>query len=362
MRLWPFKRESRAQRDYTARIVAAGYEGSTLPGEIAMATAALEVCAGFYQRAFQSARVTGATPAVERAVTPTVLGIVGRNLIRHGEAAFAIDVRDGALTLTPVADFDVQEGASAPETWNYRATMAGPSRQTTRSVPSAGMVHCRYSVSSSAPWRGIGPLRWAHLSADVIARVERSLHTEMDIPPAAILPVSIPTLAAKDEGVGTTDELFRQFAGKVHMVEHAAGWADMYGKDGRSQLRDSNSGWRPIYLHPEPEQSTVMLRDAAAMAVIAAAGVPPGLVQPNSDGTSQREGWRRFLHGSLAPVAENVAGELRDKLDSPDLALNFDSLFASDLTGRARAYAQMVKAGRSPEEAARLSGLIEGDD
>ena len=34
-----------------------------------------------------------------------------------------------------------------------------------------------------------------------------------------------------------------------------------------------------------------------------------------ADGTGQREAWRRFLHGSVSPVARIVQGELRAKLD-----------------------------------------------
>ena len=73
-----------------------------------------------------------------------------------------------------------------------------------------------------------------------------------------------------------------------------------------------------------------------------------------------REAWRQFLHGSVAPVARQVQYELRSKLDSPDLSLNFDSLFASDLSGRARAFQSMVGGGMDIAKAASL-GWFDGD-
>ena len=42
-----------------------------------------------------------------------------------------------------------------------------------------------------------------------------------------------------------------------------------------------------------------------------------------------------------------------------DLALNFDALFAADLSGRARAFQSMVGGGMDVAKAAALSGLTE---
>ena len=64
---------------------------------------------------------------------------------------------------------------------------------------------------------------------------------------------------------------------------------------------------------------------------------------------------------SLRPVGEAVAAELADRLDRPGLALDFSALFASDITGRARAFASMVQAGMEIDKAAALSGLLTGE-
>ena len=87
-------------------------------------------------------------------------------------------------------------------------------------------------------------------------------------------------------------------------------------------------------------------------------GSPPGLeLFEGSSGTGQREAWRRFLHGSVSPLGEIVAEELAAKLDTPELKLSFDRLYASDLMGRARAFGSLVKAGMEKDRAAELAGL-----
>ena len=91
----------------------------------------------------------------------------------------------------------------------------------------------------------------------------------------------------------------------------------------------------------------------------AACGVPPSLVTLPADGTGQREAWRRFLHGSVSPVARLVQTKLRAKLDTPALALDLGSLYAADVTGRARAWRSLVGAtGTMPDaDARRLVGF-----
>ena len=78
----------------------------------------------------------------------------------------------------------------------------------------------------------------------------------------------------------------------------------------------------------------------------------------SANGTGAREAWRRFLHGTIAPLAAQVEAELADKLNTPTFKLGFDGLFASDLSGRARAFQSMVGGGMDPTQAASLAGLL----
>ena len=102
---WPtFKREKRAEAGggYTDAItrallqLAAG--GASADPH---ATAALEAVSGMYSRAFAVADVEPITTAT-RALTPAVLGLMARDLIRRGESVHAIEVGRGAVRLVPV--------------------------------------------------------------------------------------------------------------------------------------------------------------------------------------------------------------------------------------------------------------------
>lgn len=53
-----------------------------------------------------------------------------------------------------------------------------------------------------------------------------------------------------------------------------------------------------------------------------------------------------------------IAEEASDKLDT-DVSLAFDALGAGDLQGRTRSYKQMIEAGMTPADAARIAGLDE---
>ena len=95
----------------------------------------------------------------QAALTPDVLILIGRSLIRSGEVLILLDVAD-AGSLQPVADWDVS-GAYAPSSWLFRATLSGPPSITQRSnVPAAGVLHLRYAFEARRPWQGIGPLQF----------------------------------------------------------------------------------------------------------------------------------------------------------------------------------------------------------
>ena len=61
--------------------------------------------------------------------------------------------------------------------------------------------------------------------------------------------------------------------------------------------------------------------------------------------------------GPCNPLGDLLAAELADKLAAPRLRLTFDRLFASDLSGRARAFGSLVQGGMNKDRAAALAGL-----
>ncbi|MCY4002503.1 MAG: hypothetical protein OXF33_02165 [Rhodospirillales bacterium] len=353
---WPWSREKRqAPADSTsstaytdariaAILAAAGGDAAADVGAIAAA----EIASGLWGRAMASASVTPDTPAT-RALTPAVLELMGRELVRKGECLFEIAVMDGEARLLPVSWWDVY-GSYKPESWEYQVTLAGPDQTSTRRVTADRVVHCRYATTPTEPWRGVSPLAHSRTTSDLAAMLETRLSQDVT--------AAVGTLIAIPANAGDTTELQSQLAalrGKVALVPTtAAGW----DQDGRAGA--PRQDWRPERLGSNPPMSLDALRSNSARHVLAACGVPIELVEP-SEGTGAREAFRRFLHATISPAAALVRDELRAKLDTPELFLSFDGLFAADVQGRARAWRSLAgnEASLDPTTAARLVGLAE---
>jgi len=91
----------------------------------------------------------------------------------------------------------------------------------------------------------------------------------------------------------------------------------------------------------------VAMRAQITRDITRACAVPLELVE-SADGTAAREAWRRFVVGSLAPLARELAVEIRDKLD---VEFDFGRLRSSDLAGIGRAVQSLMASGVSLPEA-----------
>ena len=226
-------------------------------------------------------------------------------------------------------------------------------------LPSAGMVHAMYSFDSAQPWRGVGPLGWSSLSSTLHRRVEGALADDAAGAVGYVLPAPAggennADDDSDDDQLGALLARLKALKGRLMVVDSMA---SAWGGDHRD--RPPND-WAQKRLGPEPDQTLAGLHAETAKAIVSACGVPVEIVGlSRAEGTSQRESWRRFLHGSVQPVANLVQHELRTKLDSPNLSLNFDALFASDISGKARAFQSMVGGGMDAAKAAALAGLME---
>ena len=150
------------------------------------ATGALEACAGLYARSFAAATVEPEMPTL----TPSVMAMIARALIRRGEIVYEIDVVDGQPVLRAIGDFDVRGGAD-PASWAYRAVRHGPSRTETTLLSAAEVLHFRYATEPSRPWRGISPLGWAHRLGDLIGNAETRLSQEASGTVGRVLPMPV---------------------------------------------------------------------------------------------------------------------------------------------------------------------------
>ena len=219
MNFWPFgnKLETRAaESSYTDVLIAAlvsRAQGRTLA--LPSATAALEACTGTVGRGFAASEVSG-PDSLTRALTPSLMEMIGRSLIRRGELVLLIDTQAGMLRLIPAETHDV-EGGPYPETWEYRLTLGGPSRTVTHDfVPSTSVLHFRYAPDPSPPWRGNGPIEVANLAGRLSAETVRALAEESSGPVGRLLGIPVDGADATVEGLKAD---IKNAAGRVALLE-----------------------------------------------------------------------------------------------------------------------------------------------
>lgn len=353
---WPWsKPEVREDHSFTDLTVAAlvAQANAAVTGD-PVGTAALETASGLWARAFAGARVTPETSST-RSITPEVLALIARDMIRRGENIHMVDVAaSGAVRLLPVGSWDVRGGWD-PDSWIIRCDLFGPSGNITRFVPHSSVTHCRWSVESSRPWWGIGPLAWARSTGALAANLELRLSQEAGAPVGSF--VSIPADGG-DGGDGDPQGSLKKDIAKARgrqvLVETtSSGWD-------QGRVAAPQRDWTPVRFGAAPPVVLDALRSNAAMAVLDACGVPGSLALANADGTSQREAWRRFVMGSVEPVLQGIVRhELAEKLDVPSLSFDLSGTWAHDLAGRASAFKAMTVAGMDKALAAVLAGLTQ---
>ncbi len=234
------------------------------------------------------------------------------------------------------------------EGWAYRAEVPQPPGKTASQIyPRAGVLHFTWNCDPLQPWAGISPLGAASYGATLVANVEAKLGEESGAPSALFLPVP------KDGGDGSLDALradIRNARGGAVLLEGTvSGWND--------ETKGTRNDWRAERLGPMiPEQLRELHGDTLAF-VLEACGIPAALGTADADGTAQRESYRRWVMASVEPVAELIAEEASEKLDS-DVRFDFRGVWAHDLAGRASAYAKLVTAGMDADRAAALAGLM----
>ena len=338
--------EKRADSSYTDALVAVLTSGAAgTSTALPTATAALESCAGLIGRAFAACEVHG-PESVVKALTPDLLSMIGRALIRRGEILFHVDVTDGRLRLFPVASHDIS-GDHDPSSWKYRVNLAGPDYQTTiENVSSDNIIHAMYAADPERPWRGYGPIQAALLAGRLSASTAAALADEASGPRGSFLPMP------KDAGDSTTDALRSDIksanGGMLTVESMSSAW-----KSGEQPPAD----WTQKRFGPSPPDSLTKLLSVASQEVMGACGLSVSLFM-DADGTGQREAWRRALFSVIQPLGRLVETELQAKLDAPDLKLGWAELRASDLQARARSFKNLVDGAMPIEKAAALSGLL----
>ena len=278
------------------------------------------------------------------------MALIGRELIRTGECLFLLNVAQDAVQALPCSHWDVQSLYPDPSVWWYRADIPSPNGTKTKTVRASEVLHFKWACSPSMPWKGISPLQAGSDTTKMLGRLESSAGDESGIPSGFILPV-----AATPEQGSEIERAIEKSKSKLKVIaNNIAGWASAGG----SSKPGGGSG-NPVRIGPTFTAGLVDLRRDTALSVFAACGIPSELAS-QGEGTSAREAWRRFLHGTLQPIADQIAVEASNKLGT-EISISFNKLFASDLSGRARSFQSMIGGGMTTDKAAGLAGLLESE-
>ena len=340
---WSRKFESRAGTTFTdAQIAALTAKAGGLGQASPTAVGALEACAGVVGRGFAAAEV-GGRPVVAQALTPDILEMVGRSLIRRGEILLYIDVTEDRLMLLPATSYNIQGGPN-PDTWAYDLMLNGPSGNLSYSgVRADSVVHVKYAVDPIEPWKGCAPLDVARLTGRLSAETVNALADESSTPVGQLIGLPVdgndPTVASLKADIKTSQ-------GKMAFLQ-TGDWGSV--GEGYADLVPKRFG-------AAPTEHLVELFKHSSAEVYAACGFNPALFI-SGDSASLRESWRLALFGVVSPLAIKVQAELTAKLET-EVTLGFEEMKASDVQGRARALQAMTNGGMEIERAVALSGLL----
>ena len=307
------------------------------------AIAALEAASGLVGRAFASADIE-ATDLIRSALSPSLLQLIGRQLIRRGEFLGLIQVKDSGVLILPCETSSITGGVD-PRSWMYNLTVAAPSSTETKIVAAAEVIHVRYAVSSERSWRGLSPIDVATLAGDLSAEVSQALKDESSGPRGSLLPV--PGIDGSDSTLSELRSQIRNLGGNTALVESQSTIL--------ANSQQSGIGWETRRIGANFPTSLVSLHEQAFNQVLSCIGINPSLLT-HSDGASLRESWRQFLFSTIAPLGRILSAELSDKLDN-DVAFQWRELRASDIQNRSRSLGSLVSAGMELSEARRIVGL-----
>ena len=348
---WPWQQPERREAiggytDIIGRLIEAQASGATAN---ASATAAVEAASGALSRALTVAQVDG-PDWVSEAVTPRVLGQIGRDLIRVGESLHVIRYMSGRVRLIPASTW-YWEGDADPASWLCTATAYGPSGSSTWRVPQESVIFMSWGSPTARPYHGIGPTGWASETSRLSAETEKSLADEAAGPLAQL--IAIPQDGGDDtddaDPLGQLKTTIATARGKALLVETTQAGFD------QGRVAAPQKDWAANRLGPHPPEALATIRNDAFAHVLAACGSSPALFD-DSDGTSKREALRQWHLGTVRPLAKLLESELSAKLETP-VRLRFDN-YPLDLAGRAQAFQKLVAGGVAVNEALVTAGLL----
>ena len=308
-------------------------------------TGAVEFAIGLIARSFAVAELD---PPIA-AVTPSYLADTARRLMVSGNAVSAIDVHfQRGLTLLPASSFDLA-GGPISDSHIYSLELPGPTRNETRILPSASVIHVKANADAAQPWIGVSPLIRAGFTSTLVGRLEQRLAEEARARVGYMLPdgdLSEPQITQLKADLAA-------MAGNVGLIPTSNAPHTTRG----ALQNGPTAEWRPVRFGAMIPEGNLTARKDANADIVAALGVPVGMYLGENSGTAAQENYRQFSLTTLGPLGQLVSEELSRKLDTPGLVIHFDRAGASDVVRRSTAYGKLVDSGIDRAVAARIAGV-----
>lgn len=283
-------------------------------------SATVGAAAGLWSRSFAML-----VPEPSDVLTPDILGSIGLDLFFRGQSVWHISLEGSAIQLRRAAFWDMVER----DRWNL--TIPQPTRTENLKALGDEVLSLTIGASPETPWQGRGPLSFMGLSPSLLADIESTVSGNLGFVGKAILP--FPSTMAEEQVTHTLTGLRTVSLAAIPSKES-------YGH----HTGDSRTEWRKIDLTPDMAKAGL---DATAGAlhdrVLAACGIPPGMLTASGNAGAIREQMRAFALTTLDPLARMITPELSRKIGVQRLGLQ--DLMSADVAGRARAVSSLVASG-----------------
>lgn len=283
-------------------------------------SATIGAAAGLWSRSFAML-----VPEPSDVLTPDILGAVGLDLFFRGMSVWHISLEGSAIQLRRAAFWDMVER----DRWNL--TIPQPSGTETLKALGDEVLSLTIGASPETPWQGRGPLSFMGLSPSLLADIEATLSGSMQWVGKGLLP--IPATIPED-----------QQNKAIQGLRHGSLAVVTSKEDYQHHTGGRPSEFKRVDLTPDLARAGL---DATARdlhdRVLAACGIPPGMLTASGNAGAIREQMRAFALTTLDPLARMITPELSRKIGVQRLGLQ--DLMSADVAGRARAVGSLVQSG-----------------
>ena len=336
MRMAPEKRAADNYGSAVLELIQSSVSGSNSYAET---LAVIEAAQLIYGRALASA-VISPQNYFTRALTPSVLNALGRRLVTRGEQVFELEAGRDRARLVAASDWQVLGDGDV-----YEVTHQTPAGPRVRVLGADRVVHVAPNPDPKRPWCGLSPLRAAITSTQLVSRLEQSLSHELRIKPGAVIPVPPND---DDDDWAALQKSISELDGVLLTETTSTGHSS--GLDGTNAPKQD---FVPRRIGASPPDALVELRAQAAQSILSALGIPGRRV----DGTTSREAYRQMHALALQPLADIVAEQVGEQLDSPGLSMKLTRLRAADMQGASRGWKSLRDGGMPGAVASEIAGF-----